>query len=268
MVAPKLTAALVKEYNDLFNSCEINPERTEEVEAIVQRIVMFQNRYEGVATTSGVPWHVIAAIHNMECSLNFGEHLHNGDPLTARTVHDPKGLPKSGQPPFEWEASALDALGHDNLTTWSDWSVSGICYKLEGYNGWGSRSHDINTPYLWSYSNHYTKGKYIADSKWSPTAVSQQCGAMVILRRMVELGSIDLASPASPKPVKSDALRDVGYSLFPPADPRRLEQVQDLQRLLNSVAGVSLRVDGIAGSRTSDAYKMVTGNYLTGDPRA
>jgi lysozyme family protein len=36
-----------------------------------------------------VPWYVIAVIHNMECGLDFTEHLHNGDPLACRTINDP-----------------------------------------------------------------------------------------------------------------------------------------------------------------------------------
>jgi lysozyme family protein len=267
MPAPKFTSALAKEYSDLFNTCEANPDHASEIEGIISRIVTFKDRYQAVTNTSTVPWHVIAVIHNMECSLRFDELLHNGDPLTARTVDDPPGRPRSGQPPFAWEVSALDALQYDGLTTWTDWSVGGICYKLEGYNGWGYRKHGINTPYLWSYSNLYTSGKYIADGQWSDSAVSRQCGAAVILRRMVEHGVIDLASPASPKPPSVDDLPDVAYSLYQPTDPQDLEQAEDLQRLLNLFPGVSIKVDGAPGPRTSDAYKTVTGEYLAGDPR-
>jgi len=39
---------------------------------------------------------------------SFKLHLHNGDPLTARTVNVPKGRPKTGQPPFAWGISAKD----------------------------------------------------------------------------------------------------------------------------------------------------------------
>src|SRR5665213_1512171 len=232
MPAPKLTAALAKGYNDLFNTCEVNPANSPEIEGIIKQVTAFEDRYAGVSKISSVPWYVIDVIHNMECSLNFHEHLHNGDPLSARTVDDPAGRPKNGQPPFDWESSALDALQYDAFTSWSDWSLGGICYKLEGYNGWGYRAHNVNTPYLWSYSNHYTSGKYIADRVWSDTAVSRQTGAAVILRRMAEHGLIDLASPASPKPPKPADLTAVPYSLHLPADPQDLEKAEDLQRLL------------------------------------
>jgi lysozyme family protein len=214
MTAPKLTAALAKEYNDLFNRCEIAADKMTEVEGVVQCILDFQNRYAAIAAQSTVPWYVIAVIHNMECGLDFTKHLHNGDSLKRRTVNVPVGRPKTGQPPFTFEASALDALEYDKFTAWSDWSIGGICYKLEGYNGWGYRAHNINSPYLWSYSNLYTRGKYTEDNVWSKTATSRQCGAAVILRRMSELGAIDLASPPSSKLADAAALAEVPWHLF------------------------------------------------------
>lgn len=267
MPAPKFTAALAKEYSDLFNRCEITADKMAEVEGVVQRILHFQDRYTPVAAQSTVPWHVIAVIHNMECSLDFTQHLHNGDSLKQRTVNEPSGHPKTGRAPFAWDVSALDALEYDGLTKWSDWSIGGICYKLEGYNGWGYRAHKINSPYLWSYSNLYTSGKYIADGVWSETAVSRQCGAAVILRRMSEHSAVDLASPASPKLPDKSTLPEVPYASFASSDPKQLQKAEDLQRLLNMFPGVSLKVDGVAGPRTSAAYKIVTGKYLPGDPR-
>ncbi len=78
----------------------------------------------------------IAVIHNMEASQNFNKHLHNGDPLTARTVQVPAGRPKKGTPPFSWEDSAADALAIRGLGAKTDWSLAGMLYQLEGYNGW------------------------------------------------------------------------------------------------------------------------------------
>ncbi len=214
MTPPKLTAALAKEYSDLFNRCKIAPDNMAEVEEVVQRILQNKNRYASIAAQSTVPWYVIAVIHNMECGLDFTKHLHNGDSLKRRTVNVPAGRPKTGQPPFTFEVSALDALKYDKLTEWNDWSIGGICYKLEGFNGWGYRARKINSPYLWSCSNLYTSGKYVADNKWSGTAVSGQCGAAVILRRMSDRGAIDLASPPSSKLADAATLAEVPRRLF------------------------------------------------------
>ena len=214
MTVPKFTAALAKEYSDLFNRCKIAADKMAEVEEVVQRILQYQNRYASIAAQSSVPWYVIAVIHNMECGLDFTKHLHNGDSLKRRTVNVPAGRPKTGQPPFTFEVSALDALKYDKLTEWKDWSIGGICYTLEGFNGWGYRAHKINSPYLWSYSNLYTSGKYVADNKWSGTAVSGQCGAAAILRSMGDQGAIDLASPRSSKLTDAATLAEVPRHLF------------------------------------------------------
>src|SRR5436309_13001129 len=100
MTAPKFTAALAKEYSDLFNGCEIAADKMTEVEGVVQRILRFQDRYARLAAQSTVAWYVIAVIHNMECGRDFSKHLHNGDSLMRRTVYKTEGHPNTGQPLF------------------------------------------------------------------------------------------------------------------------------------------------------------------------
>ena len=178
------------------------------MDSIVQRIVGHKETYRAVEQLTKVPWFAIAIIHNLEAGGDFTRHLHNGDRLTARTVHVPAGRPSSGNPPFTWEESAVDALEYDGLTQITDWSIEHLAYLFENFNGWGYRlyhSH-VKSPYLWSYSNHYTSGKYVGDGLWSETAVSRQCGAMVLLKRLQETGEIrlDRAAPdvplATPQP--------------------------------------------------------------------
>jgi lysozyme family protein len=62
--------------------------------------------------------------------------------------------------------------------------------QFERSNGLGYRRRGINSPYLWSCTNHYTKGRFVADGKFSPTAVAQYCGAAAMLKRLVERGLI------------------------------------------------------------------------------
>jgi lysozyme family protein len=69
-----------------------------------------------------------------------------------------------------------------------------MLYRFEKYNGFGYRRRGIVSPYLWSFSNQYTKGKYIADGKWSSEAVSRQCGAALLVKELVAQGAI--AAPA------------------------------------------------------------------------
>lgn len=188
---------LKAEYLDLFHTCVVDPKHQEEVSDFATRLLAGESKYEEVELISSVPWYVIGLIHGMECDFSFKEHLHNGDPLTARTVHEPKDRPSIGDPPFEWSVSAVDALHYDGFTTWTDWTIPGICFKLEGYNGWGYRNHKIHSPYLWSYSNHYERGKFIADGVWSADAVSKQVGSITALKSMIDKNQVALIGGVS-----------------------------------------------------------------------
>lgn len=139
-----------------------------------------------------IPWYFIACVHYLECSFSFRKHLHNGDPLTGYTVQVPAGRPKVGHaPPFTFEESAVDALKLMGFDKVRSWILPFILRKLEAYNGFGYfKYHKMNSPYLWSFSNHYTKGKYVKDGKFDKEAVSAQTGSAVILKRMEDRGLI------------------------------------------------------------------------------
>ena len=139
-----------------------------------------------MARVTRVPWAFIGIVHGLEASFRFTGHLHNGDPLAARTVNVPAGRPPVWNPPNDWDSSAIDALEFEKFTGLSDWSLPRMLYRWERYNGFGSRRQKINTPYLWSFSNHYAKGKYVRDHVWNPDAVSKQCGAAVMLRALID----------------------------------------------------------------------------------
>jgi hypothetical protein len=116
--------------------------------------------------------------------------------------------------PYSWVESAVDALSARDLSRWippgtkrDAWSVGLLAYVLERYNGFGYRNFYpfVKSPYLWSFSNIYSRGKYYGDKKFSPTLISQQCGGMVLLAYMqstepdvaVALGKI--APPPEPE---------------------------------------------------------------------
>jgi lysozyme family protein len=252
---PQLNQALRAEYERLFETCQIREERLRAADGIVDKLVANRKRYAVLETMIGTPWYVPAVIHNMEAGLRFDCHLHNGDPLTGRTVHVPVGRPPTGKPPFTWEQSAQDALQGHHFHTWHDWSVAGVLYKLEEYNGWGYRQYhpEVKTPYLWSFSKHYTSGKYVADNKYDPKAVSQQCGAAVLLRRMTDRGLIPAWTDDGP------FIRYSGATVLPKG--------KELQAFLNKFPGIELEEDGQLGLMTSDAFKRVCGYRLKGDPR-
>ncbi|HWP52967.1 MAG TPA: hypothetical protein VN476_02480 [Pyrinomonadaceae bacterium] len=258
---------LRNEYETLFASCEIRPERLNEVKAFAAKAVANKERYSTISELTDVPWYIIAAIHLLEATQSFAAHLHNGDPLTARTVNDPPGRPPVGAPPFKFNDSAVDALVFERFDRVEDWTLPGALFNLERFNGFGTRDKGIHTPYLWSFSNHYTKGKFIADHVFDPNAVSRQCGAAVLLKRM--LSEQTFSFPANIPPSTADEIRTAGGAV-PFSNTKKTIQATRLQKLLNRFPKLSIKLipDGVPGGNTSAAFKNVTGSFLNGDPRA
>ena len=258
--------------------------RVQATDARVRAIAECKPRYDQVANATGVPWYVIGMIHEMEGGLNFSTHLHNGDPLTRRTVQVPSGRPPTGVPPFQWEDSAIDALALEGFPAVKLWTVERIAYQLEAYNGWGYRSRDtgVNTPYLWSATSNYRKGKFVRDGVFDPNAVSGQIGAMALLRRLIDIAGInvpaedDVPLPDAP-PLPSEA--DLGKQPYPGVvvrlnhpDPavvmllqRRLNQLGCWSKVDAKGATVPLDVDGDFGQLTASAIKLFQARSSDGE---
>lgn len=191
MSAPQLSD-IAQGYRARFSSLVVRDTAKAELTHFVSRIGEYRSHYQAVAArfSNDLPWFGIALLHAMEADLDFTAHLHNGDPLTARTVHAPTGRPFSGRPPFAWADSAFDALCYDGWQRWRDWSLAGLLYRLEAFNGWGYRDSRvaIPSPYLWAGCQHYLAGKFVADGKYDPHYISRQVGAGVILRALCDAG--------------------------------------------------------------------------------
>jgi uncharacterized protein (TIGR02594 family) len=242
---------LAAEYKSLWETAVIRPEKVKDVKAIAQKLVGLKPTYDEVSAATNVKWFIVGLIHNLEASFKMTAHLHNGDPLSARTVQVPSGRPKKGSSPFSWTASAIDALtmhGMQNVGK-DGWSIERIAFELERYNGFGYRqSHPtVKSPYLWSCTNHYTSGKYIGDHKFSMTAVSDQVGAMAVLKQLVADGVVTLDEQANlppPKPPQRPAAVPVPTGLFL-ADTQpfglRAEPKDDAQRLLRVETDMPVR---------------------------
>lgn len=272
MAGITLTAALRSEYERLFNTCAVRPNRAAAVNRIVEDIAQDpeSRQYKNLEAAMGIPWFFIAAVHQMESDRSFKRHLHNGDSLLRQTVRHPPNRPPHPPPVggFTWIQSATDALGMKRLGPNTNWSLAGTLYQLERYNGMGYRQKHphVLSPYLWSFSEHYTRGKYASDGVWSETLVSKQCGAAVILRRMSELGLIEFRDQPAPSPDARPLIPR--FSKKQSANPTTVQTAEAMQRWLNSFPGIFVKVDGIPGPLTSDAFRKVTGNFLPGDPRA
>ena len=186
----KILFALDRLWHDLV------PRREWEVRAKQEAdtIAMVRATYKLVEASTRVPWWVIGVIHQLEGGGSFKTHLHNGDPLTAHTKHFPKGRPMVGhEPPFSWEESAIDALRYDGLCELRDWTRAAVVLDtLERYNGVGYRKRHVASPYLWSGSLHYFKGKFVRDGVFDPNSQSKQVGCALVLKHLERMGMLAL----------------------------------------------------------------------------
>lgn len=156
-----------------------------DIKNIISKIKANKNQYLGCVENTNVPWQVVAAIHNRESSLSFKGHLANGDPLTARTTHVPKGIIPNVNPPYTWDQAARYVLF--NMKSWDklNWDIGNALDNIERYNGLGYRGDNKPwSPYLWSGTQYYKKGKYASDGVYDPNLVDKQLGCSVILKEL------------------------------------------------------------------------------------
>jgi hypothetical protein len=182
-----------------------------------------------------------------------------GDPLTARTSNEPAGRPRAGNPPFLWSESAADAVCYDKLDQVPQWTCERVAYELEKYNGFRSRTeHHINTPYLWSGTTHYERGKFIRDNVWDDNVASKQLGAMPILRRLMQLDPsiAEVLKSEAKAPAQTPGQGPPPQSPAMPPDEKALD-LQELQRRLKELPLYRETIDGIPGPRTRSAIRAL-----------
>jgi len=174
-------------YENLINNMEIKEGWKSIADRTARRCITNKPIYQQVEAITNVPWQFIAVVHILEANGNFNGHLANGDSLNGRTYHVPAGRIPHLSPPYTFLQGAQDALAYEGLTQVTDWALPHAAYLLERYNGMAYHSKGINSPYLWSGTNNYSVGKYVADGVYDAGAVSQQLGAMALLSRIVAL---------------------------------------------------------------------------------
>jgi lysozyme family protein len=177
-------------YKQLFDTMIVDGLRfKDEVAPALKRIEANKEIYKDITNKVNVliPWYAIGIVHSMECNCSLNKHIHNGDPLAKRTVlvpdNRPSADPKNGiGQPYTFEESCIDWLTLKGWNKWKDWGVNDILSRFEKNNGMGYQKRGMNSPYLWSGSNHYKKGKFVSDGKFDKDSVSKQIGAAVLLK--------------------------------------------------------------------------------------
>ncbi len=158
---------------------------TDEFGPAARRLVAAKARYHAIAKRTGVPWAIIAVIHERESSQNWSRSLAQGDPWNQVSVHVP-----AGRGPFaSWEDAAVDALVNcaPHAARWQDWSIGGALTLLEQYNGLGYARRGVPSPYVWAGTDQYRAGKYVRDGLYDPRAMDRQPGCAGLLKAMMEI---------------------------------------------------------------------------------
>lgn len=147
-----------------------------------------KDKYDKVSKATGIPAELVAALHWREGSGNFNTYMHNGDPLKDKngnsipTTHVPAGVLCQS-----WEESAIDALSSKNKQGLTSDSTDLKAYYefAERYNGLGYRNKGVASPYVWSGTDNYSQGKYVADGKYDPNVKDQQLGVAAMLKEIM-----------------------------------------------------------------------------------
>lgn len=159
------------------------PSRIHEFETIAGKILHNKGRYQAIEHTTGVPWYLVAVLHERESDGNFDTYLGNGQSIRHVTTIVPKG-----RGPFPtFEAGAVDALRLDGLTSIRDWTLEKVLYQAEIFNGGGYDSKGLPSPYLWGGSSVQRAGKYTSDHVFDPNVWDTQPGCAPMLATLAKM---------------------------------------------------------------------------------
>jgi lysozyme family protein len=223
-----------------------------------------KGRYLAIARQAGMPdiaWVFIAVSHYRESSQDFSRSLAQGDRWDQESIH----VPACRGPFKSFEEAAVDALVKCSpyAARLKDWSIAGMLTNLERFNGLGYAARNKPSAYVWSGTDQYERGKFVADGVYDPDKVDAQLGvAGLILTMMLLDPSITFDGPApqvQPRP-----------STPQPTDKPIRDGVW-LQNSLNRLgANPKLVLDGIVGPATRNAVRAfqlaagITVDGLTG----
>lgn len=173
-------------YSAIIPTLKVNENKRVQLKLICEKFHKNRERYYIVSQLTKVPEDVIFAIHMRECSADFKGVLCNGERIIGTGLKT-RLVPKGRGPFSTWEESATDELEHKKHLFPKDgnWTMEAKLNFCEGFNGLGYKNRGLPSPYVLSWTNGYTKGKYVADGKFDPNFVDKQCGVAAII---LELG--------------------------------------------------------------------------------
>lgn len=160
-------------------------------------------RYQGVSDRLQelghyVPWWFIAIVSEREYGgpPRWDRQLGQGDALALKSHNVPAGMgpytahPDDVTPGHDaWTRCCVDVLINSApfAAKWMLWTVGGVMTLFEEYNGLGYAARGVPSAYVWSGSDQYVSGKYVADHVYRASAVDVQEGCAPLLSVMMAL---------------------------------------------------------------------------------
>jgi lysozyme family protein len=207
--------------------------RKTEAANIALHLFQAKKRYQTVEASTGVPWPIVAVIHEREASQKWNTQLGQGDPLDKVSVHVP-----AGRGPFKtWEDGAYDALVlcPPFLARRKDWSLAGSLIGLEGFNGYGYANQGRVSPYVWSGTSIYDPptgpgGKVLVDHgpiedvypsgpRKGQRVVDPQLGCAALLMALMQIDPTVTFTGATITPIRQSPLNMPAPTPVPPLAP-------------------------------------------------
>lgn len=209
----------------------------------------------------------VGAIHYLEANRNWKCNLHNGERWDRVTRLVPRG-----KGPFDsWEEAAIDAL-IELKRDMKYGSLEEYLLIAEKHNGLGYLYKNNASPYIFSGTNRWLKGKFVADGSYDPDATTGQVGLATILLVGEIIGVWKFERYYTARKTKDVA----DWAIVQYAPDTYSQLVEAHQKCLNEmlkIANISpavmlpVKVDGKAGPLTSALHKELFGVYLNGDSR-
>lgn len=174
----------------------IRPNRLHEFERVADLLLPHMNTrfktVEDFLLTKGfyVPRWAVAVIGVREAGEPpqlFRGQLGQGDPLGEVSRHEP-----AGRGPFfgadAWERSCYDSLIDcaPHAAKWKDWTPGGAATIFIMYNGLAYDRQGRPSPYAWSGTDQYDRGKVMRDHGPIEDVVDVQLGCMGLVKMLMD----------------------------------------------------------------------------------
>lgn len=155
----------------MYHHANVLSPMAHEAQVMAYRVRDNRRDYEVVAKHTGIPWQDIGVMHMRECGCDMDKSLADGSPLHSMSFIQ------------EATETMLDRLQY----VAAPHTLGDRLYLIESHNGFSYRGHGIFSPYLWSGTQFYTKGKFPRDHYFDPNVVDAQIGCVAVLKVLEDL---------------------------------------------------------------------------------